>query len=132
MDTRADWEQALRHEDLRFARYGRPVALLVVEIRPTEDATVDDVARRVGEIVRDHARAPDRVARVSQRRFHVLLPETDETAAMTLGARICRAVRSASRDDGDRRWDIATAAAAPNHGATLADALRRAQARVAD
>ena len=72
MDTRADWEQALRHEDLRFARYGRPVALLVVEIRPTEDAAVDDVARRVGEIVRDHARAPDRVARVSQRRFHVL------------------------------------------------------------
>ncbi len=132
MDTRADWEQALRHEDLRFARYGRPVALLVVDIRPAEDAAIDAVARRVGEIVRDLARAPDRVTRASQRRFHVLLPETGEAAALNLGSRIRRAVRSASKDPGVDRCEVVSAAAAPNHGATLADALRVAQARVAE
>ena len=130
MDTRTDWEQALRHEDLRFARYGRPVAVLVVEIRPTDATTIDEAARQVGAIVRDLARAPDRVARASQRRFHVLLPETDEAAATTLGSRIRRAVRSATLEGGADRCDVVSAAAAPNHGATLADALRLAQARV--
>lgn len=132
MDTRADWELSLRQEDLRFARYGRPVAVLVVEIRPTADSTIDATARWVGEIIRDMARAPDRVTRASQRRFHVLLPETEEAAATTLGSRIRRAVRNASVEEGADRCDVVSAAAAPNHGATLADALRLAQARVAE
>jgi GGDEF domain-containing protein len=133
MDTRVDWEQALVHEDLRFTRYGRPVSVLVVDVRPAGDTALDDAARRVGEIVRDLARAPDRVTRVSQGRFHVLLPETDEAAALSLGSRIGRAVRSASLDDGvGRRCEVVSAAAAPAHGSTMADALRLAQARVAE
>lgn len=133
LDTRADWELALRHEDHRFARYGRPVAVLIVEVRATADDGLDRVARRVGDIVRDLARASDRVARVSPTRFHVLLPETDETAALHFGTRVRRAVRTEGADRApDRRWDVVAAAAAPQHGATLADALRIAQARLAD
>jgi GGDEF domain-containing protein len=133
LDTRADWEQALRHEDHRFARYGRPVAVLVVEVRTTDADGADRVARRLGDIVRELARASDRIARVSQTRFHVLLPETDEAAALHFGTRIRRAVRTeVAERSPDARWDVAAAAAAPHHGATLADALRVAQARLID
>lgn len=133
IDTRADWELALRHEDHRFARYGRPVALLVVEVRTHDRDTADRTARRVGAIVRELARATDRVTRVSPSRFQVLLPETDEVAAATLAGRIRRACRAeVGERAADRRWDVAVAAAAPHHGATLHDALRLAQARLAD
>lgn len=123
----------MRHEDHRFARYGRPVALIVVELRTHDRDAVDRLARRVGAIVRDLARATDRVTRVSPSRFQVLLPETDEAAATILAARIRRTCRSdAGERSAERRWDVAVAAAAPHHGATLHDALRSAQARLAD
>ncbi len=133
IDTRTDWESALRHEDHRFARYGRPVAILIVEVRSSDHDAVDRLARRVGTIVRDLARATDRVTRVSPTRYQVLLPETDEAAATTFGSRVRRACRTeATERAGERRWDVVAVAAAPLHGATLVDALRTAQARLTD
>ena len=33
LDTRTDWDAALRHEDARVARYGRPAAVIVVDLQ---------------------------------------------------------------------------------------------------
>jgi hypothetical protein len=132
MDSRADWEAALRREDHRWARYGRPVAILLVEVRPGDHDALDRIARRVGAIVRDAARATDRVARVGPTRFQALLPETDEAEATALAARIRRACRAESEGMADRRWDVAASVAVPHGGASLYDALRVAERRLGE
>jgi hypothetical protein len=130
MDTRTDWDAALRHEDARVARYGRPAAVLVVDVQPAEPHLADPLAARVGTVIREHARETDRIARVGPTRFHVLLPETSEPEAVVLAERVrstCAAWGSAGPGLPLR---IVTAAATPDGGGTLVEALRAAQARL--
>ena len=63
LDTRPDWDIALRHEDARVARYGRPASVIVIRLRLSPPGSEDRLASRVGEIVREHARETDRVTR---------------------------------------------------------------------
>jgi hypothetical protein len=132
MDTRPDWDLALRLEDARLARYGRPASVLVIRLRPRVPGTVDRYAGRFGALIREHARETDRVTRAAADRFHVLLPETDQPEAHILGERI----RDASRGLGSGRpsagLEILTAAVSPGSGETLSDALRIAQEAIAD
>jgi hypothetical protein len=131
LDTRNDWETALRHEDARRARYGRPASILVVRIRPPIAGSVDRHAARVGAIVRELARETDRVTRAAPDRFHVLLPETEGADAGVVGER----VRVACAGPNERRPTVALelrlAAVSPGSGETLYDALRLAQEEVA-
>jgi hypothetical protein len=132
MDTRPDWDVALRLEDARLARYGRPASVLVIRLRPRVRGTVDRYAARVGALIREHARETDRVTRAAADRFHVLLPETDEPEAHILGERIrdgSAALDSSRPSDG---LEILTAAVSPGSGETLHDALRIAQEAIAD
>jgi hypothetical protein len=126
LDTRPDWDIALRHEDARMARYGRPASVLVIRLGMTS-GSIDRLAGRIGEIVREHARDTDRVTRAAADRFHVLLPETEDTEAETLVDRIRAACadRLAGRLGPELR--IVGAASSPGHGETLHDALRAAQ-----
>ena len=82
MDTRTDWDIALRHEDARVARYGRPAAILAVRLRMLTAGAVDHYAARIGGAIRHQARETDRVTRFGPDRFHVLLPETLEAEAI--------------------------------------------------
>lgn len=127
LDTRPDWDVALRHEDARMARYGRPATVLVIRLWMTPSGSVDGLAGRFGEIVREHARDTDRVTRAAPDRFHVLLPETEETEAEGLIDRVRQACahRLAGRLGAELR--IVGAASSPGHGETLQDALRVAQ-----
>jgi hypothetical protein len=130
LDTRPDWDVALRHEDARMARYGRPASVVVIRLRLTPPGSADRIAARVGEIVRFHARETDRVTRAAADRFHVLLPETEEAEAETLIERVrteC-ADQVAGRLGADLR--VVGAAASPSQGETLHDALRAAQVAV--
>jgi hypothetical protein len=130
LDTRPDWDVALRHEDARMARYGRPASVVVIRLRLTPPGSADRLAGRVGEIVRHHARETDRVTRAAADRFHVLLPETDQADAQTLIDR----VRTACADQVAGRLGaelrVVGAAASPGHGQNLHDALRLAQDEV--
>ena len=130
LDTRPDWDVALRHEDARMARYGRPASVVVIRLRLTPPGSEDRLAARVGEIVRHHARETDRVTRAAADRFHVLLPETEETEAETLIERVrdACAEQVAGRLGAELR--VVGAAASPSHGETLHDALRTAQVAV--
>jgi hypothetical protein len=78
LDTRPDWDIALRREDARMARYRRPASIVVIRMRLTPPGSADRLATRVGEIVRHHARETDRITRAAADRFHLLLPETEE------------------------------------------------------
>jgi len=132
LDTRTDWEAALLHEDARLSRYGRAASVLVVDIRLARPGAEDRLATEVGAVIRQLARETDRVARVSQTRFHVLLPETLEPEAAALAQRVQRACAASVATSLDGGVTIATAVASPPRGATLVDALRQAQDSLAD
>lgn len=134
LDTRTDWERALRHEDLRFSRYARPASVVVVDVALDADGDLEAQVRRVGASIRAACRETDRVARVSPTRFHVLLPETDEREATALADRIagaCREVLSASGvSPAGQAAVVRSAAASPVRGGSLAEALRLARSRL--
>jgi diguanylate cyclase with GGDEF domain len=132
MDTRPDWDNALRHEDARLARYGRPVSILVIRMRMPTAGAEDRYAGRVGAIVRQHTRETDRVTRAAADRFHVLLPETDGAEANLLAERVRDACAKQIRGRAAVDFEIRAAAVSPGSGETLHDALRIAQEAVAD
>jgi len=132
MDTRPDWDNALRHEDARLARYGRPVSILVIRMRMPTAGAEDRYAGRVGAIVREHTRETDRVTRAAADRFQVLLPETDAAEANLLAERVRDACAKQIRGRAAVDLEIRAAAVSPGSGETLHDALRIAQEAVAD
>ena len=129
MDTRADWDIALRHEEARVARYGRPAAVLAVRLRVPVSSVVDNYAQRVGGAIRQQARETDRVTRVSQDRFQVLLPETVEAEATVLADRVRTACVALLPGLPASELEIVVAAASTSTGGTLHEALRTVHAR---
>ncbi len=95
LDTQLAWERALAAENARYVRYRRPVTVVVAEIDGLSrlvDRFGAEPARRVlpavGDAMRRHARRTDQVAHVGGGRFLVLLPETDEVAAINYVERV--------------------------------------------
>ena len=89
------WATWLEEEAARAVRYERPATIVLVEL-----AGLDRLADRVGvaaadrlippvaTTIRRHARAADRLARLSATRFGVLLVETGEVSAINYIERI--------------------------------------------
>ena len=130
MDTRTDWDIALRHEDARVARYGRPAAVLAVRLRMLTTGAVDHYATRIGGAIRHQARETDRVTRFGPDRFHVLLPETLEAEASVLAERVraaCVAVIPGARGS---EVEVMVAAAGTSGGGSLLEAMRSVKARL--
>lgn len=132
MDTRTDWDLALRHEEARVSRYGRPAAVLVIRVRMDGSGAVDRYAARVGAIVREHARETDRVTRAGPDRFHVLMPETVEAEAMALAERVRDGCADLLPGRPGVDLEILAATASPSRGRSLHDALHIAQLGVTD
>ncbi len=96
---RLEWNAALDRESTRSARYGRPAAVAIVEIRserPTQsvDPWLRTIAGPLSRVLRQDSRATDLVARVANTRFQILLPETSETGAECLAERIASGCRT--------------------------------------
>lgn len=119
LEDAGTWDRALRHEDARIARYGRPATVLIVDATRNGDHATNgtngtngvhgpagtdgttaplDVAA-LSTAIREQARETDHVTRVGPARFHVLLPETDEREATILAERMARAGREALAQD---------------------------------
>jgi GGDEF domain-containing protein len=86
MPGRLEWNAAVERESQRAARYERPAAVAVIELRPLRPSAAMDSWLRVhaapiGQVLLRGSRASDVVARVGAARFQVLLPETTEDAA---------------------------------------------------
>ena len=131
IDTRQDWDSALRHEDARLARYGRPASVVVVQLHGTAPAALDRVAGRVAATIRERARETDRVTRAAGDRFHVLLPETDAVDAAAFADRLRSACLERLVGRAGAPVGLQAVAASPEQGRTLHDALRDAVARAA-
>jgi diguanylate cyclase (GGDEF)-like protein len=98
LPTEAAWDEAIRHEDARFARYGRPATIIVAELD-----RLDALAARIGRdnadrlippvaaVLRRQGRQSDIIARIGRARFQVLLTETDEVAAINYIERVRQA-----------------------------------------
>ncbi|MCA1713317.1 MAG: diguanylate cyclase, partial [Actinobacteria bacterium] len=121
----------------RSARFGRPLALLMLDLdhfkevndtygHQRGDAVLVELAARVRAQVRD----VDTVARYGGEEVVVILPETDEGGAVHAAERICDAVRRRPfGDPGQPPVEVTVsvgAAVFPTHGATSGILLRKA------
>jgi diguanylate cyclase (GGDEF)-like protein len=107
------WAAILRVEAARAKRYARPVTVVMVEVEGLEDLVTvwgtevgTHAAARVGAVLRSKVRTSDYVARTGSRQFAILLPETDEVAAVNAVERVRDACDEALREvqSGARAW----------------------------
>jgi GGDEF domain-containing protein len=93
MPGRIEWNAAVERESARAARYERPTAVAILELRPLRSSVTMDSWLRVhavpvGQVLLRSSRATDIVARVAATRFQILLPETTADAANAFVERI--------------------------------------------
>jgi len=130
--TDEEWTASLRYEAARSARYGRSMAVLLVELA-IEDGTAgpDGLALRLTEVLGREVRETDRAVRDRLDRFLVLLPETGEDEAAHLASRIERGYRGHG-DDALAAGDVRIEIAIPRRGADPFEAIDQAGRRLAE
>jgi diguanylate cyclase (GGDEF)-like protein len=108
MNGRAFYE-AVSVELSRLARYGRPFALMYLDVdnlKTVNDryghAVGDEVLKVSVDTIRRRLRPGDAVARLGGDEFAVLLPETDEGAARAVAERM----QSTLRDSVNKKWPV--------------------------
>jgi diguanylate cyclase (GGDEF)-like protein len=89
------FDQRLRQEVARAARYGDPLALLILDVDGLKrindqqgHLAGDRALEAVASAIRHELREVDMAARLGGDEFGVLAPRTDDTAAMVLGNRV--------------------------------------------
>ena len=136
LDSRAAWERALAEENARYVRYRRPVGIVVAELdgfARFEGGFGADASRRivaaVGGAMRRSARRTDHVAHVGGGRFLVLLPETDEVAAINYVERV-RVACERWLESGAVALHLSIGWASPTPVGEIDTALRAAEERM--
>jgi GGDEF domain-containing protein len=130
MPGRLEWNAAVERESARTARYERPTAVAILELRPLRQSAAMDSwlrvhAAPVGQLLLRGSRATDVVARVAATRFQVLLPETTEEAANDFVERIVGECQEQLKTYG-APLTVTTAVAASSADVPLRDALSQA------
>jgi len=97
-------DHRLRHEWDRAARYGSPLALLLIDVdglKQVNDALGhsggDDVLRRMGAAIHESLRGSDVGARWGGDEFVILAPETSREAAERLANRLLTRLKGSTR-----------------------------------
>jgi diguanylate cyclase (GGDEF)-like protein len=136
LEGRLAWERAMREESARLDRYGRSAAVVVAEVdglgRLAERFGSEPetrIVRAVGDALRRQARATDRVARVDETSFYVLMPETDEISAINYVERV-RAICDRWLESGAVSLHLSLGWASPLPGGDLGTALHVAHDRL--
>ena len=136
LDTLFAWERTLAEENYRFVRYRRPVSVVVAEIDGLNrlvDRFGAEPARRVlpavGDAMRRLARRTDKVAHVGGGRFLILLPETDEVAAINYVERV-RVACERWLESGAVALHLSIGWASPTAVGELDTAMRAAEERM--
>jgi len=134
--TRGEWDEVFRHEEHYFARYGRPVTLLVAELDGLDalaaalgQGAAERLIPPVAAAIQRSTREADFLARTGHTRFVALLPETDEVAATNHVERV-RSECNMWLEAGGVAVRLAVGWAQPTAGGSLADALRLADDRM--
>ena len=136
LDTLFAWERTLAEENYRYVRYRRPVSVVVAEVDGLGrlvDRFGAEPARRVlpavGDAMRRLARRTDKVAHVGGGRFLVLLPETDEVAAINYVERV-RVACERWLESGAVALHLSIGWASPTAVGELETAIRAAEERM--
>ena len=116
---RRELERLLHAEVARSNRYGRSLAIVLVELEGAEEVSTLAIAATV---IVGSIRVTDQAARYSARCFAVVLPETDDAGAQVVGARLRAAVPCALGNSVGVRVGTSSI---PEDGQTV-DALLRA------
>jgi diguanylate cyclase (GGDEF)-like protein len=97
------FQEQLEREFLRASRYQRPLSLLLLDVdlfKSYNDTfghlRGDEVLQRVAQILQETSRKSDCVARYGGEEFVVILPDTDQEAALQAGERLCHAIEASS------------------------------------
>lgn len=121
---------AVAHEMGRHRRYGRPLALIYLDLddfKRVNDAhghvTGDAVLRLVADAMKSAVRAADVVGRLGGDEFAVLMPETDANVAGAAAARLAAGIRTVFRGTPSVTASIGVVACAGTDAST--DALLR-------
>jgi diguanylate cyclase (GGDEF)-like protein len=134
----ATWDRAIHEESARMGRFGRPVTVVMAELRH-----LDDVADRLGRDVADRVvteiacvlaregRAADRIAWLGGARFGVLLVETEELMASRYVERLRTAADSWLESAG-LSIRLSLGWASPAHGGDIKAAATMAHERMHD
>jgi len=99
--TRRTFIRSLESSVQAAVRYARPLSVLILDVdrfKAYNDQyghlAGDEVLKQVGAILQSVARRSDIVARIGGEEIGIILPETDEEGALTLGERFRRAIES--------------------------------------
>ena len=131
-----DWNRLVAEEDLRHGRYKRPATVVLIELDGHDrlmaalgQLAADRVVVAVADTIRRHARKADHVARLGSSRFGVLLPETDEVAAINYVERV-RQASDLWLESGAISLRLAIGWASPVHDSSVAGAQVQAVERM--
>ncbi len=98
LPDQAAFAQQVATEDVRIQRYHRPATVVIFEVAGLDrfierlgEASADRVIPALADTMRRLARDVDFVARLAPSRFGILLPETDQIAAINYVERVRRA-----------------------------------------
>lgn len=123
-------------EDARIQRYHRPATIVVLELDGLDrlvallgDGAAERIIPAVADTVSRLARSADHVARLGPGRFGVLLPETDEVAAINYIERVRRACEL-WLESGAIALHLSIGWAGSNGDPTLHEAMRQATERM--
>ncbi len=93
-----EWNRLVEDENSRHARYKRPATVVMIELDGLDrlvaalgQPAADRVLAAVAGTIHGHARKSDHVARLGTNRFGVLLPETNDVAAINYVERVRQA-----------------------------------------
>ena len=132
----ARWERVVRDESARFARFGRPVTVVMAELADLEGVTDRlgrDVADRVvvetARLLASTGRAVDPVTRLGDATFGILLLETEEARASRYIDRV-RAAADDWLDSAGLSIRLSLGSASPADGRDLAAAAALARQRM--
>ena len=134
--NRSGYELELEREVARAHRTGRPLSLLVVELRAAPGATLseqeaDDALQELAGLLRRTARTTDIPCRRRPREFAIVLPETKDEGARRLYSRL-RQETGASFGGGDQRtFSVGLVEWRPNETSAALDARAAAAVAVA-
>ncbi len=98
LDNRWAWDRMVHEENLRTRRYSRPISVVGAELHGIENLAqrvgrepADRLILAIGDALRRYSRSCDRIARVDNARFYILLPETDEANVVHFIERVRKA-----------------------------------------
>jgi diguanylate cyclase (GGDEF)-like protein len=132
------WSRSIAEESARAARFGHPVTVVIASLPRLDGladrfgpAVVERVVTEAAHALVAESRAVDRIARLGDARFGVLLPETDEAAARVYVERV-RAVADGWLESTGLSVRLAVGWASPAEVGNVAGAAIIAEQRMHD